>query len=336
MANGFILIKQVSVLKIFQNKNKTMKKSILLMILIIVFVCVQAQNCYDIYRNKGVAAYNAGDYAKAKEYFAGALSVCVSSEVPANNDINSWLKKCDDAIVAAEKERQRQEQIARELNIEMVFVQGGTFTMGCTPEQGDDCWSWEKPTHEVTLSDFNIGKYEVTQAQWKAIKGDNPSINKGDNLPVEEVSWDDVQEFLRKLNQKTGKQYRLPTEAEWEYAARGGSKSRGYKYSGSNTLSEVAWFGDNSGYKTHPVGGKKANELGIYDMSGNVWEWCSDWYGNYGSGSQMNPKGQSSGSDRMFRGGSCGRSVGYCRVAYRLYDSPGFRYALLGFRVVLP
>ena len=217
--------------------------------------------------------------------------------------------------------------------IEMVFVEGGTFTMGCTSEQGDDCFGSEKPSHRVTISDFYIGKYEVTQAQWQAVMGSNTSHFKGDNLPVERVSWDDVQEFIRKLNMKTGKQYRLPTEAEWEYAARGGTSSKGYKYSGGNTAGNVAWYDENAGGKTHPVGTKSSNELGIYDMSGNVWEWCSDWFGNYSSSAQTNPQGPSNGSYHVFRGGSWDYYARRARVAGRYYDTPAYRSNYLGFRL---
>jgi formylglycine-generating enzyme required for sulfatase activity len=219
------------------------------------------------------------------------------------------------------------------VEIEMVFIQGGTFSMGCTGEQGEDCYDSEKPVHQVTLSNFYIGKYEVTQAQWEAIMGNNPSSFKGGKQPVEEVSWNEAQEFIKRLNAATGKKYRLPTEAEWEYAARGGNKSRGYKYSGSNNIDEVAWYDNNSGSKTHPVGTKKANELGIYDMSGNVWEWCNDWYGNYGSSAQTNPAGASSGSNRVDRGGSWDYDARYCRVAFRNFYSPGNRNNGLGLRV---
>jgi formylglycine-generating enzyme required for sulfatase activity len=216
---------------------------------------------------------------------------------------------------------------------EMVFVKGGTFTMGCTAEQGSDCLDDAKPAHSVTLSDFSIGKYEVTQAEWTAVMGSNPSNFKGDSLPVESVSWDDVQEFLRKLNAATGKRYRLPTEAEWEYAARGGNASGGNKYSGSNNIDDVAWY---NGSKTYVVGSKRGNELGIYDMSGNVWEWCSDWFGDYSSSAQTNPMGASSGSIRVFRGGYWYDDARYCTVAYRGTYLSCCRSNVLGFRVVLP
>ena len=203
------------------------------------------------------------------------------------------------------------------VSFEMVRVDGGTFRMGATSEQGGDAYGDEKPVHSVTLSGYYIGKTEVTQALWKAVMGSNPSNFKGDNLPVECVSWDDCQEFIRKLNSMTGQNFRLPTEAEWEFACRGGNNSRGYKYSGSNNLANVAWYWDNSGEKTHPVATKAPNELGIYDMSGNVWEWCGDWYANYTSNSQTNPTGPYSGSDRVGRGGSWDDIVGGCRSSFR-------------------
>ena len=203
--------------------------------------------------------------------------------------------------------------------IEMVYVACGTFKMGATPEQGWDAWSDESPVHEVQLSGYYIGKYEVTQALWESVMGTNPSRFKGPDLPVENVSWNDVQEFIRKLNTLTGKSYRLPTEAEWEYAARGGNKSRGYKFSGSDDIGTVAWYSGNSGNKTHPVGTKAANELGIHDMSGNVWEWCSDWYGDYSAGFQSNPKGPSSDSYRVLRGGGWDYDAWRCRVSGRYY-----------------
>ncbi|MBP5667121.1 MAG: SUMF1/EgtB/PvdO family nonheme iron enzyme [Salinivirgaceae bacterium] len=221
-------------------------------------------------------------------------------------------------------------------NIEMVYVEGGTFTMGATAEQGSDAGEDAKPTHSVTLSNYYIGKYEVTQGLWKTIMGKNPSDDAlGNNYPVENVSWNDCQEFIRKLNQKTGRRFRLPTEAEWEFAARGGNQSKGYKYSGSNSSSSVAWESGNSGYHTQPVGKKQANELGIYDMSGNVWEWCQDRYGIYNYYSQTNPTGSSSGSYRILRGGSRKSSFSFLRVCKRNFDNPDYFNDDYGLRLAM-
>ncbi|MCL2727708.1 MAG: SUMF1/EgtB/PvdO family nonheme iron enzyme [Bacteroidales bacterium] len=224
-------------------------------------------------------------------------------------------------------------QTTRVVEPQLVFVQGGTFTMGGTSEQGSDAYDNEKPTHQVTLSSYYIGKYPVTQKEWISVMGSNPSNFKGDNLPVEGVSWDDVQEFIRKLNAATGKKYRLPTESEWEYAARGGSRSGNFKYSGSNNVNDVAWYDRNSGRKTQPVGTKAGNELGIHDMSGNVWEWCSDWYGSYTSASKTNPTGPSTGSSRVNRGGFFINYATYVRVSYRLFSTPDYRNSFIGFRL---
>ena len=221
------------------------------------------------------------------------------------------------------------------ISIDMVRVEAGTFTMGATPEMVNS-YGYEKPAHQVTLTnDYYIGKYEVTQALWKVVMGNNPSCFKGDNLPVENVCWDDCQKFISKLNSITGKNFRLPTEAEWEYAACGGKKSRGYQYSGSNNLSDVAWYTDNSGSKTHTVGSKQANELGIYDMSGNVYEWCQDWFGSYSSSSQVNPTGANSGFSRVYRGGSWLNAAWGCCSSYRNSYAPDFRNGNLGLRLVL-
>ena len=224
---------------------------------------------------------------------------------------------------------------ANGVSFKMIRVDGGTFTMGATSEQGSDVYSDEKPTHRVTLSTYYLGETEVTQALWEAVMGSNPSYNKGSNLPVEQVSWEDCKEFVLKLNESTGKSFRLPTEAEWEYAARGGNKSKGYKYAGSNTIGDVAWYDDNSEGKTHAVKTKQANELGLYDMSGNVYEWCEDWYGSYSSNAQTNPKGPSSGSYRVNRGGSWYGDAGYCRVSLRYDNSPLNRYRNVGLRLAL-
>ena len=224
------------------------------------------------------------------------------------------------------------------INIEMVKVEAGSFDMGATPEMRSLQYPYddEKPDHRVTLTKtYYIGKYEVTQALWQVVMGNNPSRFKGDDLPVERVSWKRCQDFISKLNSLTGKRFRLPTEAEWEYAARGGNKSRGYRYSGSNTLDDVAWYGDNSGSKTHAVGTKQPNELGIYDMSGNVSEWCQDWRGSYSSSPQTNPTGAVSGSYRVDRGGSWLYSAWFSRSSSRGGRTPGGRDGDLGLRLVL-
>ena len=215
----------------------------------------------------------------------------------------------------------------------MIPIKGGTFEMGDSFGDGEKS---EKPVHSVTLSDFSLCKYPVTQGLWKAVmgEGNNPSHFKGDDqLPVEMVSWEDIQAFITTLNKKSGQQYRLPTEAEWEYASRGGNQSKGYEYSGSNNVKEVAWYAENSDRKTHPVGGLKPNELGLFDMSGNVWEWCSDWYRAYPVGSQTNPTGPAIGSFRVRRGGSWSYDPLYCRVAFRVYGTPDYRSYSVGFRL---
>ena len=220
----------------------------------------------------------------------------------------------------------------------MVYVEGGTFRMGATSEQGSDASSDENPAHQVSLSSFSIGKYEVTQAEWEAVMGYNPCKIKGDNLPISGIDWYECLEFILKLNFMTGKKFRLPTEAEWEYAARGGKYGKGYKYSGSNNLDEVAWFEGNSSRKTHPVGLKAPNELGLYDMSGNVLEYCLDYYQKdyYVSSPSKNPTGPvKAGIDVLIRGGSCNDHASYCRVSKRIFKyiysinyDPGFRLAL--------
>lgn len=217
--------------------------------------------------------------------------------------------------------------------IDMVFMEGGTFTMGCSIGQSD-CDGDENP-HKVIVDDFSIGKYEITQKQWQEVMGSNPSIFKNcDICPVENVSWDVVQEFIQKLNAKTSNHYRLPTEAEWEYAARGGKQSHGYKYAGSNDVDIVAWYGNNSGDKTHPIGQKSPNELGLFDMNGNVWEWCSDLHGYYSSGESKNPNKVDKGPQRrVCRGGSWYSYPKHCRVSNRNSNPPNFSESNLGFRL---
>ena len=217
----------------------------------------------------------------------------------------------------------------------MVGIEGGTFTMGATPEQGDDALDGEKPAHQVTLSSYAIGQTEVTQALWVAVMGSNPSRFSGRlENPVEGVTWNDCQEFITQLNALTGKNFRLPTEAEWEFAARGGNKSQGYKYAGSNDINEVAWYTDNS-TSTQPVATKKANELGIYDMSGNVWEWCQDYYGDYSSEPQTNPTGPETGTTRIRRGVGWNGSQLNGRVSHRSSREETYKYNSLGLRLAL-
>ena len=233
------------------------------------------------------------------------------------------------------------------VSFEMVFVKGGTFVMGCTDEQGNECLEREKPAHKVTISDFYIGKYPITQAQWKAVMESEPDRlynTNCDDCPVEKVSWGNAQEFIKKLKEQTFQIYRLPTEAEWEFACRGGVQSAHYTYSGSNNIDEVAWYNGNyeldkqgSRGSTHPVGAKKPNELGIYDMSGNVWEWCSDLYDKsyYNYASSKNPKGPGHGSHHVVRGGCWRSAARCCRVAERAGYSPDYLYDFIGFRLVL-
>lgn len=268
------------------------------------------------------------------------------------------ISLCTKALIAQENKT----FTVNGVTFEMVFVEGGTFTMGCTSEQGNDCWEYEKPSHSVTLSDYYIGKYEVTQELWYAVMGYEPKnyiedalygwhygwINergKGNNYPAYNVCWSDTQDFIQKLNQLTGQNFCLPTEAEWEYAARGGKQSKHYKYSGSNNPDDVGWFTrdmDSKRAECHPVGGKKPNELGIYDMTGNVSEWCQDWYEmkGYDVGHQINPTGPSSSniSCRVVRGGDyldCGiYKLGRSRVSFR-GGSGNESWIVTGFRIAL-
>ena len=214
----------------------------------------------------------------------------------------------------------------------MVHVEGGTFQMG---SEDSESLSDEQPVHQVTLSTFSIGQTEVTQELWEAVMGTNPSYFKGAKLPVEQVSWYDCQTFFSKLNSMTGKQFRLPTEAEWEYVARGGNRSKGYKYSGSNNIGDVAWYDSNSGNTTHEVATKAPNELGVYDMSGNVWEICHDWFGSYRSSSQTNPVGPSSGTYRVRRGGGWNTYAKDLPVTRRFISAPDYSGYFLGLRLAL-
>ncbi len=232
---------------------------------------------------------------------------------------------------------------------EMVYVEGGTFEMG---NSNSDEYPGERPVHTVTLSSFYMCPYEVTQAQWWAVMGENPSYYSGNNLPVEDISWYDAIEFCNALSESEGlapcytvngtdvtlnpsaNGYRLPTEAQWEYAARGGAQSQGYLYSGSDNIDEVAWYYENSNLTTHPVGTKQPNELGLYDMSGNVWEWCWDWYSDYSSDSQTDPVGPTSGMTRIYRGSGWAYNAVSCRVTNRKSYTPSYDFNFLGIRLV--
>jgi len=227
--------------------------------------------------------------------------------------------------------------IVNNVSFEMVFVQGGSFMMGCMLEHGGDCANEEKPPHHVILPDFYIGQFQVTQQLWQAVMGDNPSLWKGDQLPVEKVSWNDCQLFIIRLNSLIDSHFRLPSEAEWEYAARGGHKGKGTIYSGSDDPNEVAWYKNNSNMITHDVGGKQPNELGVYDMTGNVWEWCSDLYGDdyYKNSPEKTPAGPVTGPYRVVRGGSWYSTTAHSRLTVRDGEIPDYKDFYLGFRIAL-
>ena len=250
-----------------------------------------------------------------------------------NSGKRSAASVCNSQKTNTDLTQTQKDSIIQNLMANMVYVEGGTFVMGATDEQGSDAYDREKPTHQVTLSSFSINKYEVTQEEWQIVMGNNPSWFKGAKRPVEKVSWEECQEFIRKLNAMTGCRFRLPTEAEWEYAARGGNKSHGYKYAGSNDLKSVGWYDFNCRNETHKVGSKQPNELGLYDMSGNVWEWCQDWYEEYSPSSQTNPSGSSYSGVRVFRGGSWINKSRNCRVSERRKYYPDGLGGLLGFRL---
>jgi len=225
----------------------------------------------------------------------------------------------------------------------MKAVEGGSFMMGATAEQGIDASSRERPVHRVTLTSYHIGQTEVTQELWMAVMGGNPGYFVGSRFPVEQVTWEDCQLFIAALNEMTNRNFRLPTEAEWEFAARGGNDGQGYKYSGSNDLPTVAWYSYNDSwetrgsgyYGTHEVATRNPNELQIYDMSGNVHEWCQDRYGDYSSGEQMDPTGPATGTNRVYRGGNWLLDDWFCRVSFRNGLSPSNSNYGIGLRLAL-
>lgn len=252
-----------------------------------------------------------------------------------NERINALEVELERYKKASMIKSQSNEFTVRGVSFRMIRVEGGTFMMGADDKDADPD---EGPLHEVTLSDYWIGETQVTQELWKAVMGENPShFKSGPNLPVESVSWVDCKAFIRKLNKLTGYKFQFPTEAQWEFAARGGNlgMNHHYLYSGSNYINDVAWFEENSRKKTHPVGEIDSNELGIYDMSGNLWEWCSDCYDNYSSKSETDPICTKSGSKRVRRGGSWNHSARNCRVSYRSNAKQEDKDEELGLRLAL-
>ena len=293
-------------------------------------------------RNSGQASRSSGATPIGSNE-GNVLSSSVSDNNPNKGDsikVQDGTRENEEVRIRQEHERQKRQEeknnrIIQNLLNNMVYIEGGTFMMGATYRKDHDAQTIEKPTHHVTLSSFSIGRYEVTQEEWIAVTGSNPSYFKGPKLPVERVSWEDCQTFISKLNAITGRQFRLPTEAEWEYAARGGNLSWGYKFSGSNKINQIAWYDDNGSKKTHEVGTKAPNELGLYDMSGNVWEWCNDYYGKYSSSAQTNPTGPSVGTRRVQRGGCFMEPAWCCRVSTRYFYFPSELSSSIGLRLAL-
>ncbi len=266
-------------------------------------------------------------------FFAGAVyAQTANTAAPDKRKVNTNPATTNSTISAATAEE------IKVIEANMVKVIGGSFTMGCNDESDSTCYYWEKPAHKVTISTFYVSKFVVTQKQWEAIEGTKPWFSKNcPDCPVENVSWYDAQMFISKLNQLSGKYYRLPTEAEWEYAARGGNLSKGYKYAGDNNLNAVAWYSKNSGKQSHPVGQKKPNELGLYDMSGNVWQWCSDWFSDtyYSKSPLENPQGPGKEDNRVCRGGSWWAEAQDCAVYNRDRYPADAKDDDVGFRLVM-
>ncbi|MBQ9202404.1 MAG: SUMF1/EgtB/PvdO family nonheme iron enzyme [Bacteroidales bacterium] len=308
-----------------------------------IYVSVASENDNDVIDKSDDSSHNNNDKAKKKKRIVGRWEDFVLLSILLMVGIVFLVKKMDsdqenDTQIEQTSIFSKNENPTQNLtftvdgvSFTMVYVPGGTFTMGATSEVSD-AESFEKPTHSVTLSSYYIGQTEVTQALWTAVMGSNPSEFRDDRRPVENVSWNDCQTFISLLNAKTGKNFRLPSEAEWEYAARGGH-SGGSEYAGSNNVNSVAWYADNSDGETHNVATKSPNSLGIYDMSGNVCEWCQDWVDVYSTSSQTNPKGPSSGVFHVWRGGGWSFNAWNCRVSYRDGLTPSDSYYGLGLRL---
>ena len=302
---------------------------------------VNAQEDYDFYLQKARQRLAEGDCTRAEASYNTYKDMAHKT----NKEIERLIVECKSGAVTSLG--QDFTETAYDLNMRMIYVEGGSFTMGCTSEQGGDCDGDESPTRSTTVSSFYIGMLEVTQSQWEKVMGTTiyqqrykanpewPMRGTGADYPMYFISWEEAQEFCQRLSFRTGKTYRLPTEAEWEYASRGGKKAEGKKYSGSNYVDGVAWYYDNSNNSAHPCGTKQANAIGVYDMTGNVTEWCEDRYGKYLLYDTDNPKGASTGQYRVSRGGSWADIDRFCRVSRRVGSPSYARLSKCGFRIVL-
>lgn len=318
-----------------------MRKVLLLLACFLLSLAVLSQNANDYLLMAKGKLYE-GNCESAQKFY----NVYKKLSNKTDASVVAQIRKCNGGASTGISVHKDYTESAWDINMKMIWVEGGDFMMGCTSEQDGDCSNGAKNVRRVTVDGFYIGMLEVTQSQWEKVMGtsiyqqkskanDNSTYGVGPDYPMYYVSWDEATEFCRLLSNKTGRTYTLPTEAQWEYAARGGKKADGTKYAGSNMVDAVAWYDGNSGYSTHVCGSKRANALGIYDMSGNVWEWCKDWYASsYVSYDTNNPTGPSSGSYRVVRGGSWDSGASSCRVASRAYIAPSNRYNFLGFRVV--
>lgn len=250
-------------------------------------------------------------------------------------DINDVTAAVDDLLSGDDEQEGGEYDITvNGVTFTMIPVEGGTFRMGAIIT-APGAYTFEKPDHDVTLHDYKIGQVEVTQDLWEAVMGSNPSRFKGAQLPVEQVSWDDCQAFIAKLNELTGNAFRLPTEAEWEYAARGGKFSQGTMFAGGANCPDVAWCSTNADNTTHEVGQKQGNELGLYDMSGNVNEWCNDFYARYTTAAQTDPQGPVAGTGMVYRGGAYNEGARLCRITYRSSQLSGYRSSRIGLRLAM-
>lgn len=318
-----------------------MRKVLLLLACFLLSLAVLSQNANDYLLMAKGKLYE-GNCESAQKFY----NVYKKLSNKTDASVEAQIRKCNGGASTGNAVSKDYTEKAWGINMKMIRVEGGDFMMGCTSEQGQ-CYDDEKNVRRITVDGFYIGMLEVTQSQWEKVMGTSiyQQRNKansqwslygvGPDYPMYYVSWDEATEFCRLLSNKTGKTYTLPTEAQWEYAARGGKKADGTKYAGSNVIDAVAWYRDNSGSSTHVCGSKRANALGIYDMSGNVWEWCKDWYASsYVSYDTNNPTGPSSGSSRVARGGGWYGDASNCRVANRDGSTPSSRDYGLGFRVV--